>query len=189
MAYKRCPNLRDILGSNTIESNKVKRQTSKQTTGWSKPCLARADTLCCKQIVDTQIFKSNITNRSYTIYHKLTCKSEYIIYIMECIKCKKQYVGKSEWPFNIRLNNHRKDSKRVDAIPAIRHFNQSGHNFQRDVKFTVIEQIKNLNKEKQDKRKILENKEDFWILKLKTLQPNGLNDKLNHPQEIPGLIF
>ena len=86
MAYKRCPNLRDILGSNTIESNRVKRQTSKQTTGWSKPCLARADTLCCKQVVDTQIFKSNITNRSYTIYHKLTCKSEYIIYIMKCIK-------------------------------------------------------------------------------------------------------
>ena len=189
MAYKKCPNLRDILGSNTIESNKVKRQTSKQTTGWSKPCLARADTLCCKQVVDTQIFKSNITNRSYTIYHKLTCKSEYIIYIMECIKCKKQYVGKSEWPFNIRLNNHRKDFKRVDAIPAIRHFNQSGHNFQRDAKFTIIEQIKNLNKEKQDKRKILENKEDFWISKLKTLQPNGLNDKINHPQEIPGLIF
>ena len=63
------------------------------------------------------------------------------------------------------------------------------HNFQRDAKFTIIEQIKNLNKEKQDKRKILENKEDFWILKLKTLQPNGLNDKINHPQEIPGLIF
>ena len=30
---------------------------------------------------------------------------------MECILCKKQYVGKLEAAFNIRLNNHRKDVK------------------------------------------------------------------------------
>ena len=108
MAFKRCSNLRDILGSNTIENNKVKRHTSKKMTGKSKPCFARADTLCCKHVIDAQTFKSNTTNKLYNIYHELTCKSEYVIYIMEYIKCKKQYVGKSEWPFNIRLNNDRK---------------------------------------------------------------------------------
>ena len=116
MAFKGCSNLRNILGSNTIKSNKVKRHTLKKITGKSKPCFARADTLCCKLIIDAQTFKSNTTNKSYNIYHELTCKSEYVIYITECIKCKKQYVGKSEWPFNIRLNNHRKDLKRIDAI-------------------------------------------------------------------------
>ena len=127
----------------------MKRHTSKKITGKSKPCFARTDTLCCKHVIDTQTFKSNTTNKSCNIYHELTCKSEYVIYIMECIKCKKQYVGKSEWPFNIRLNNHRKDLKRIDAIPAIRHFSQTGHNFEHDAKFTIIEQIRNLNKEKQ----------------------------------------
>ena len=39
--------------------------------------------------------------------------------------------------FNIRLNNHRKDLKRIDAIPAIRHFSQTGHNFEHDAKFTI----------------------------------------------------
>ena len=57
------------------------------------------------------------------------------------------------------------------------------------MKRLIIEQIRKLNKEKQEKRKILEHGEDFWILKIKTLQPYGLNDKLNHPQEVPGLIF
>ena len=80
--------------------------------------------------------------------------------------------------------------KRIDVIPAIRHFSQTGHNFEHDAKFTIIEQIRNLNKEKQKKtRKILEHREDFWMLKLKTLQPYGLNDKLNHPQEVAGPIF
>ena len=32
-------------------------------------------------------------------------------------------------------------------------------------------------------RRTLENHEDLWILKLQTLKPNGLNDKLNHPLE------
>ena len=79
--------------------------------------------------------------------------------------------------------------KRIDAVPAIRHFSQTGHNFEHDAKFTITEQIRNLNKEKQEKRKILEHREDFWILKLRTLQPYGLNYKLNHPQEVAGLIF
>ena len=71
---------------------------------------------------------------------------------MECIKCKKQYVGKSDWPFNIRLNNHRKDLKRINAIPAIRHFSQNGHNFEHDAKFTIIEQIRKLKKNKKNVR-------------------------------------
>ena len=68
--------------------------------------------------------------------------------IMECIKCKKQYVLKSEWPFIITLNNHRINLKRIDAIPAIRHFSETGHNFEHDANFTIIEQIRNINKEK-----------------------------------------
>ena len=39
---------------------------------------------------------------------------------MECTLCKKQYVGKSETSFDIRLNNHRKDVEKPDAILACR---------------------------------------------------------------------
>ena len=93
MAFKRCSNLRDILGSNTIENNKVKKHTSKKITGKSKPCFARTDTLCCKHVIDAQTFKSNTTNKSYNIYHELTCKSEYVIYIMECINVRSNMLG------------------------------------------------------------------------------------------------
>ena len=46
-------------------------------------------------------------------FHQVTCHSNYVIYLLECIMCKIQYVGKSETSFNIRLNNHRKDIKKT----------------------------------------------------------------------------
>ena len=78
-------------------------------------------------------------------------------------------------------HNHRNDVRREDAIQAIKHFRQSDHHFNSDAKFTLLEQINDLNKSKEKIRRILENGEDFWILKLKTLQPHGLNERLNHP--------
>ena len=61
---------------------------------------------------------SQQTKRTFNIFHKLTCKSQYVIYIMECILCKIQCVGKPETPFNLRLNNHRKNVNNPKAIPA-----------------------------------------------------------------------
>ena len=47
---------------------------------------------------------------------------------MECMLCIKQYVGKAETVFNIRMDNDRKDTKDPNAILACRLFQQQGHN-------------------------------------------------------------
>ena len=86
------------------------------------PCLANNETLCCKKVVHTTMFRSSQTNRIFRIYHSLNCKSKYVIYLLECTKCKIQYVKKAETGFNIRLNNHRKDVWKPNAIPARCHF-------------------------------------------------------------------
>ena len=44
------------------------------------------------------------------------------MYLLECKKCHIQYVGKAETDFNLRLNNHRKDVYKADAIIASCHF-------------------------------------------------------------------
>ena len=84
---------------------------------------------------------------------------------MECTLCKIQYVGKTETPFNIRLNNHRrKDVKgnNPKAIPASIHFKQAVHNFNKHAKFTLIEQINNTINTDIDKIKIkLNRREEF----------------------------
>ena len=61
-----------------------------------------------------------------------------------------------------------------------KHFNQEGHDFDHHARFILIEQVKNHNNfTKLENRRILEESEDFWIQKLKTLAPFGLNDRLN----------
>ena len=42
---------------------------------------------------------------------------------MECTICNLQYIGKNETPFNIRLDNHRKDVKDPKAILPRKHSN------------------------------------------------------------------
>ena len=92
-----------------------------------------------------------------------------------------QYDGKSETPFNLRLNNHRKDVYNTKAIPACNHFKIHGHNFMKHVKFTLIEQLTEISNVSKDTLKLrLKRREDFWIIKLKTLAPKRLNQELNN---------
>ena len=64
---------------------------------------------------------------------------------MECIFCKIRYVEKEETPFNIRLNNHRKDANgdNTKTIPTSINLRQHGRNFKKHAKFTLIEHINN----------------------------------------------
>ena len=180
IAFRRNKNLRDILGQKTITQGRVQRKVSiKETKGWCRPCNSRNFNQCCRQIRNTNTFKSTQTKEEFKIYHHVTCKSKFVIYLLECIKCNIQYVGKSEWPMNIRLNKHRNDVFREDAIIVCQHFKQISHSFNEHAKITIIEQLKHQNKILTQLRSILEEREDFWIKKLKTLHPYGFNQELN----------
>ena len=188
LVYRRCKNLRDLIGSNKISNNKVVKPT--RNPGECKPCLLRSDCQCCKQINKTNTFSSKTTKKTFNIRHNLNCKSNREIYLMDCQKCGAQYVGKSETPFNIRLNNHRKDVQNLQVTLSVsQHFHEANHSFNRDAKFTQIEQIKNNSMSQKDMCRTLEDHEDLWILKLGTLRPNGLNDKLNHPENAVGILY
>ena len=80
---------------------------------------------------------------------------------MECILCNKQYVGKAETSFNIRLNNRRKDVKKVDAIMACKYFQQESHNFNKHAKFTITDQLTNTFKSKETLTQRLTKREIF----------------------------
>ena len=97
---------------------------------------------------------------------------------MECILCNKQYEGKIETSFNIRLNNHQKDVKKVDAKMACKYFQPESHNFNKHAKFTIINQLKNFSRSKETLIQRLIEREHFWILKLDTLYPKCFNMEL-----------
>ena len=49
---------------------------------------------------------------------------------------QKQYTGKSETVFNLRLNNYRKDVNKRKLLQADQHFQLTGHNFDKHAIFT-----------------------------------------------------
>ena len=118
--------------------------------GKSVPCSSTRPSLCFAQVLNAQTFMSQQTKRTFNIFHKLTCKSQYVIYLMECILYKIQYVGKSETRFNLRLNNHRKDVYNLKAIPACNQFKIHGHNLMKHAKFTLIEQLTEISNVSKD---------------------------------------
>ena len=90
---------------------------------------------------------------------------------MECTLCSKQNVGKAATAFNIRLNNHRKDTKNQNAILAFRHFQQQDHNFNNHTKFIIMDKLVSTSNSKQILSDRLIQRENLWIWKLKTLVP------------------
>ena len=179
LAFRKNKNLRQLIGGNTIEKNKKLLTTNKFTNRKCLPCFSNSRILCWKQITKTEHFKSNQANRIFRIFQKTTCKSNFIIYLLECEISKIQYVGKAETAFNIQLNNHRKDVKDPKAIPADKHFNQTGHNFNLHTKFIIIEQLQDIVKTSNKiLKERLKTRELFWIKKLKTLTPSQLNQDL-----------
>ena len=131
-------------------------------------------------IISTKTFKSHTTNEMFDIKHKLNCHSRNVIYLGFCNICKNsQYVGKSEPPANLRINTHRFDVKSPKGGRFDKHFNQPGHDYNKNARYILIEQVKQSKMSKKTIRQLLEEREDYWMTKLKTVVPNGLNDHLN----------
>ena len=65
----------------------------------------------------------------------------------------------------------------IDIYVDIYIFNS--HNFQQHPEFTLIERIKKLTTT-EETRTLLKRRVNFWVLNLKTLYPDGLNQELNN---------
>ena len=74
-----------------------------------------------------------------------------------------QYVGKAETAFNLRLNNHRKDTKKPNSTVVCKHFQEQGHNFKKYAKFIIIDKLLNLHGCKEALREMLVIRKNFWI--------------------------
>ena len=179
LAFRRNRNLKQLIGQHHLSRNK-KLSSNKRKSGGSQPCLSQVGNICCKQLVSTNKFQSHKTKSSYTIRHHMNCNSKNVIYLAECILCPNtQYVGKTEPPWKRRLYGHRSDSKKADAIEFDQHFQLPGHNFSEHARFTLIEKMNTGPPKGQTHTQRLENREDFWMLQLKTIKPDGLNVGLN----------
>ena len=163
--------MKKLIGSKKIKHNKLKKHKNIMKKGKCSPCSANNRTLCCKQVIFSSTFKSQQSSKSYTIFHEINCSSAYVTYLMECTLYKKQYVGKSETSFNIRLNNHRKDVKKTWCHISM----LKKHVFNKHPKFIIIDKLTNIPKSIDILRQRLVEREGFRIQTLETLHSKGLH--------------
>ena len=173
LAFRQNKNLRDIIGTKLIEKGKVKRKSTNNMQGKCTSYLANNRTLCYKQVTNATMFRKNLTNRTFHIYHNVKCKSKYVIYLLECTRCKMQYVGKDETDFSIKLKNHeRMYGNQMPDLQVV--------NFQTNtITSTHVQNSYWLNRYVTSTSTEKFIRKNFWILTLETVMSKALNQELN----------
>lgn len=115
-------------------------------------------------------------NCFYSTTHKLriclrdrfTCQSENIIYVLQCPVCSVQYVGQTRTTLRQRLLKHRnkfRDKAQTPRRKLYQHFDEHIGKFNPIVIPVATTNPRNIHAT-----------EKFWINKVGTLTPHGLND-------------
>ena len=133
--------------------------------------------LTCNNLSETLVFCSNVTNEIFKINHQLDCNSQNIVYLLSCKVCGIQYVGQTSTRFRLRWNNYKSEARRFTSGKDVQqkflheHFAGENHNdFESDCMITIIDKS-----DPQDPTR----RERYWIHRLKTLMPLGLNIEEN----------
>ena len=160
-AYRRDANLQDIL---------VHSKHRRMFEGSSKPGTQQCGKSCviCQYMYESedQTVKEADNMRFLDI---VNCKSTNVVYGIVCKECDKVvYVGETGNTIYERFQNHISSIKRKKDEPISRHFNGNNHNLG-NMKILGLEALRHFD---IHQRKI---RESFWIQKLQTISPAGLN--------------
>ena len=117
-------------------------------------------------MVETNVFKSTATQKQYTIKQSVNCKSDWVIYLGTCLKCKGQYVGKSKTVMKIRHSNHKQEIKKQLGGLGHHYGGQGGCGYE-NLTLTIIEQIEEKTLENLAEREV------YWQHQLRVFIENG----------------
>nr|XP_008123603.1 PREDICTED: uncharacterized protein LOC103282659 [Anolis carolinensis] len=170
IAHKRSKNLKDILIHSDFKiSNKEPRNiiTGKFKCGHCDVCGLTSN---IKQFQHPSLpIKINLKNY-------MTCSSENVIYVIRC-PCDLLYIGMTSRSLKIRIQEHHSKIKRGSLDSTLyTHFQQKSHPYN-SFKFLALEKVCAAGY--TDIKTSLLRREAFWIYKLRTITPHGLNDKLD----------
>ena len=130
----------------------------------------------CQVVKEGSSFKSNQTGEIYEIRQDINCRNENIIYLVTCKKCEMQGVG-SCITFCKRISNYMTSIE--NKSPGCRiemHFLKP----EQDFTITGIVQLVNPSRDPIGR---LREFEGYWMIKLQTLEPYGMNG-INEYQRI-----
>ena len=146
-------------------------QNQHKGAGSIKPCNGK---LCktCKFIPRTDHIKKD--TEMIRIHQNLDCNSRNIIYLIHCDSCGSRYVGETGRTLRERFNGHRADVRLDIRTSVSTHFDGCLCNFDRHCIVYPIEELPDTLSEETNKKQRLK-RENFWIRKIKTYPPFGMN--------------
>lgn len=117
------------------------------------------------------------------------CLSKNIIYMITCNRCNMKYIGETERDLASRFGEHlRSIEKHSDRSKTlVDHFNNGTCKLQ-NCYIQIIEKINDSGDKIKD-RAYRQNRESYWIRKLRTKLPYGLNEKLPDFLDINSVFF
>lgn len=129
ITFTKPKSIRNILVKSDI------RNTERENTG-SRPCGKQCR--ICTFVKTSSTFSSTKNKRTFKITSLITCQTTCLIYLIQCKKCNKQYVGQTSNSLNTRMRAHLFDITHADENkPVSAHFASNNHNIN-DVTITGI---------------------------------------------------
>ena len=140
VAFRRCPNLRDLLVSAQLPSNSTN----------PNPQLPCGSFRCGKNCATCPYISDGLTSYTFfstgetrTIKSNLTCDTKNLIYMIQCNRCNLQYIGETKRSLKDRFNEHRRtiDNPNTKSKPttAAEHFLSSPNHTANDMQLIPIE--------------------------------------------------
>ena len=161
LAFKQPPNLRKMLCKAKLPTQNQAKRKLKGTKPCNEPCNV------CPYVKTSNEFMSTKTKETFKMNDLYTCNTKGIIYLTTCTHCNKQYVGQTGRKFKERMKEHLYNMYKKTEVTGT-HYALPGHshwNFKVQIIEKVFPNTPNYRLER----------EDFWIKKLETKSPLGLN--------------
>ena len=136
VAYKRPKNIKDYLVKTKLPppASRPKRKLPGMFKCNKPKCVI------CPYIKEGSRFKSNFSDKSVVLTQHLTCEEKNCIYLIQCKKCKQQYIGECK-DFYFRMKQHLSHARCSRQDKAIgEHFSTNGHSLS-DITLTCIEKL------------------------------------------------
>ena len=170
VAFRRSPNLRDLLVSAKLSSNSTNPH----------PQLPSGSYRCGKNCATCPYIFDGLTNYTFfstgetrPIKSNLTCETKNLIYMIQCNRCNLQYIGETKRPLKERFNEHRRtiDNPNTKSKPttAAEHFLADPNHTANDMQLIPIEKVYS------NRDSIRKAREAFLISKGRKLPPHDLN--------------
>lgn len=157
-AYRGSKNLKGLLVRSKLDDGRI---------GAFHGCSAPRCQTCKIHAPPSSDYIVTTTGQRVKVGNDTYCHTKNIIYLVTCMKCKKQYIGESSRSLRDRLNDHKSDIRNKKATPLATHFNMPNHSVL-DLRIIPISIVEN-HIERLEREKHFQNV-------YKTAYPMGINN-------------